>query len=442
MKTLKFAWCLFIIFLLINLKPNVVVAQWQAVYGYQLTYHPITGNTFTVTSTDKILAVTDWDGYSPHDYGSVIAASTNNGESWYVEGSQTAKSVNFINGQKNGLVMRHIWDPTNGTYIHVSLDDGVSYGNSLSGTGDGSFVASEMIDSLTGLALHTYNNPAKTLNQPDRFDWPPGYIIRYINGVEEEIPAFGVQFRFGSLKIVNDTTAYLLCKSTSSNYLLEGNDFLLKTTDFGISWDTILHNNETRLKHMAFASPDEGMVGSNNGVFYYTTDGGQTFSTDTADYRSINHIITKNGSYYAVGNSGLILKKETFDSPWIDLSYLSSNYEKICLNSEMVAFIMSDFGQLYKSTEPVSTKQFESKLKMHVYPNPAKDHIIFEAPVPLNQKFTLKLFEINGKMIYENEFKAEAFPVRINTSDFSPGLYIYSGTSGRLIFSGKLSLSH
>lgn len=315
MKTLKFAWCLFIIFLLINLKPNVVVAQWQAVYGYQLTYHPITGNTFTVTSTDKILAVTDWDGYSPHDYGSVIAASTNNGESWYVEGSQTAKSVNFINGQKNGLVMRHIWDPTNGSFIHVSLDDGASYGDWLSATGDGSFVASEMIDTLTGLALHTYNNPAKTLNQPDRFDWPPGYIIRYINGVEEEIPAFGVQFRFGSLKIVNDTTAYLLCKSTSSNYLLEGNDFLLKTTDFGISWDTILHNNETRLKHMAFASPDEGMVGSNNGVFYYTTDGGQTFSTDTADYRSINHIITKNGSYYAVGNSGLILKKETFDSP-------------------------------------------------------------------------------------------------------------------------------
>ncbi len=37
-----------------------------------------------------------------------------------------------------------------------------------------------------------------------------------------------------------------------------------------------------------------------------------------ADYRSINHIITKNGSYYEVDNSGLILKKETFDSPLID----------------------------------------------------------------------------------------------------------------------------
>lgn len=108
----------------------------------------------------------------------------------------------------------------------------------------------------------------------------------------------------------------------------------------------------------------------------------------------------------------------------------------------MVAFIMSDFGQLYKSTEPVSTKQFESKLKMHVYPNPAKDYIIFEAPVPLNQQFTLKLFEINGKMIYENVFKAEAFPVRINISDFSPGLYIYSGSSGKVFFSGKLSIKN
>jgi len=42
-------------------------------------------------------------------------------------------------------------------------------------------------------------------------------------------------------------------------------------------------------------------------------------------------------------------------------------------------------------------------------------------------------------LVYENEFQPEEFPIQINSSEFPSGMYLYEGSDGSRIFSGKLS---
>lgn len=103
----------------------------------------------------------------------------------------------------------------------------------------------------------------------------------------------------------------------------------------------------------------------------------------------------------------------------MDQSYLSSNYEKICLNSEMIAYII-----------------FWAIIQKH---STCFD-IIIEVPITLPQKSALRLIEINGKLDFKSEFQIKEFPMQINNSKFPFEMYLFYGSGGNRIFSGKLSI--
>lgn len=308
----------FSIFLLSIITP--LHAQWELLSGWTLINpyndYTISGNDFTVTSSGKILVVTEWDGISPHNYGLVVAGRINNGEGWYLIEDSNRDQINFIKGLDIGLVIKHYADygNYNNSEVRVSVDDGQTYGSDLARTGDGGFIASDMIDENNGLALHTYAYPSKSTGN-SASDWPLGHLIRIIDGEAQWIQAYGLFFYNGSIQLVNDTTAYLLSEISSTKNRAD-NHRLMKSYDFGLSWDTLIKSPEGRLTHFAFASENEGIVTSNNGITYYTLDGGVTFIEESiGDSRKINYIVSRNGAYYAAGINGLILRKETIESP-------------------------------------------------------------------------------------------------------------------------------
>ena len=215
----RFLSLFFSIFLLNSITP--IQAQWDLLPGWALINpsYTITGNDFTVTSSGKVLVVTEWDGVSPHNYGLVVAGRRKNGGGWYLSEDSHVDQINFIKGLDNGLVIKHYANRGDNYYanteIRVSVDDGQTYGPDIARTGDGGFIASDMIDENNGLALHTYAYPSKSTSN-SASDWPLGHLIRIIDGEAQWIQAFGLFFYNGSIELVNDTTAYLLSKISST----------------------------------------------------------------------------------------------------------------------------------------------------------------------------------------------------------------------------------
>ncbi len=89
------------------------------------------------------------------------------------------------------------------------------------------------------------------------------------------------------------------------------------TTDGGETWDTTKYVFPYTVNTIAFADSLRGFIGDTAGNIYSTTDGGTTWQNDNVPSggRSINSIAIAGGTaVYAVGDGGLILKRELVTS--------------------------------------------------------------------------------------------------------------------------------
>jgi Secretion system C-terminal sorting domain len=77
------------------------------------------------------------------------------------------------------------------------------------------------------------------------------------------------------------------------------------------------------------------------------------------------------------------------------------------------------------------------------YPNPASDYTNMVYATPLDGDFTLGVFNILGKEVFSQVIRGKrgVNTKRINTVEFSPGIYIITLTNGEKILTGKLIIS-
>jgi hypothetical protein len=75
---------------------------------------------------------------------------------------------------------------------------------------------------------------------------------------------------------------------------------------------------------------------------------------------------------------------------------------------------------------------------IHVFPNPAYDHIFIECP-SLSGVLKIRAFDINGKTITETEFEISNNKLEIVTETWNAGVYILRGYRGKkLVFESKV----
>ncbi len=78
----------------------------------------------------------------------------------------------------------------------------------------------------------------------------------------------------------------------------------------------------------------------------------------------------------------------------------------------------------------LGVNSFDNDLEMSFFPNPTKEILNINFGKLTNQKSTIKIIDINGKLVYSTVIENPSIIEKINVSKFSKGLYLVNVTSG------------
>ncbi len=345
-------------------------SQWNTLYGYKI----VTPNDyfkgflkFDVADDNRLYTSASYGSIiSPHPFWYKVIMSEDGGNSWIdlnVPVSSQSFNHNLICLPNQEVILME-----DGVYkgaLVYTENGGISWSNLGQGYYyDGVFEEGDFLDCRNGLVFFGYvQNPAGEK------------LCQVRNGILTFFPIDSILINSASIQFVDDTTAYMLCRDTLGSVQTQpGNNMLLKTTDFGDTWTQIFKNNEYGLNHFNFASASDGVMVGNGGKILHTSDACATWQDESIDpLRSVTHITSRNGVYACVGSEGLIYRKENTSATWEDISFGQSNYNKIRLNLNLVAYVSDNQSNLIRSDFYLSASKPESETTASLYPNPCHE---------------------------------------------------------------------
>jgi len=231
-------------------------------------------------------------------------------------------------------------------------------------------------------------------------------------------------------------------------------NFLLKTTDSGLRWDTICTFNQS-LTSLYFLNADTGFVGTEQGILYKTVNGGLTWSEKNiikfwSSISSIQFISDKIG--FTTGHpKGLIsdggLISPFFISKTIDSGDTWETYDSdgIPLNSiyflnDTVGFVSGQFSLIMKTTGkinelptnyPWNLVQYgaiedmdDSNSLVKVFPNPTAGLLTIQLKNPNQPVETVRLLSSSGQLIDIGNPKLNGENISIDLSRLVSGIYL------------------
>jgi aminopeptidase YwaD len=86
----------------------------------------------------------------------------------------------------------------------------------------------------------------------------------------------------------------------------------------------------------------------------------------------------------------------------------------------------------------LGANSFDNDLEMSFFPNPTKEILNINFGKLTNQKSTIKIIDVNGKLVYSSIVENPSIIEKINVSKFSKGLYLVNVTSGNKEVSKKI----
>lgn len=142
-----------------------------------------------------------------------------------------------------------------------------------------------------------------------------------------------------------------------SNYTYNGKARVMKTTDGGLTWNTILEStvNKTGILCMDFTSINKGLAGTMNGDLLVTTDGGQNWTTKDID-PSVNEGEIDVIEFFDANNGILnTLNQGTYTTTdggatWTRAVFSYSGILDICYATSDLLFACGSNQKIYKST--------------------------------------------------------------------------------------------
>ncbi len=148
-------------------------------------------------------------------------------------------------------------------------------------------------------------------------------ILKTINGAQ----TWDTCFKNPNVSII--TSIHFPSQQTGYATAFDTNigSYIIKTSNAGVSWDTITHINNDLLLTVFFNSPSNGYVAGIEGIVYKTTDGGQTWSSAQIDLNLpviVNdiHFPTTFTGYAAT--DGAVYKTTDGGTNWSKLNYTFS----------------------------------------------------------------------------------------------------------------------
>lgn len=398
-------------------------SQWNTLYGYKIVTPDdyFWGSLkFDVADENRLYTSARYmSNSSPHPFWYKVIMSEDGGNSWInlnVPVSSMSSNYNLICTPSQEIILME-----GGIYngeLRYSSNGGASWHYLGQGTYyNGYFQEGDFLDSQNGLVFFGYA------------PYPAGEkLCRIKNGELTFTIIDSLLIEKASIQFVDDTTAYMLCRDTLGSVQTQpGNNMLLKTTDFGDTWTQIFKNNEYGLNHFNFASYADGVIVGNKGKILHTYDACATWQDESIDtLRAISNITSRNGVYACVGRAGLILRKENTFATWDDISFGESNYRKIRLNSNLVAYVSDSADNLIRSDFYLSLSNPEIVNEASLYPNPCYDKLNYS----LNTGKTvqrIEIYEITGKLVlnidsgFNGKLDVNALPAGVYSITFKTG---------------------
>jgi photosystem II stability/assembly factor-like uncharacterized protein len=277
----------------------------------------------------------------------------------------------------------------------------------------------------------------------------------------------GSGYQYGELVDItfsDHDTGYAIGVGRTQNNENLFENFAVKTTDSGITWDTIHIFNRTTLQTLCFLDPDTGFVGTEDGSICKTVDGGETwnehkianlpvlsvhFPSDQVGYAtgSSDIMILDN-----TGNQGFFISKtedggehwETYDTAGVDLhsihflndsvGFVSGNYNLIMKSGGEITGLPGDYPwHLVQSGHREETGPVDAPVT--IYPNPTPGMVTIDTGKP--GPYTVIVSDLNGRLLFSGDCTGPT--CRIDLSSFSRGTYIISVRSPEYVVKRKIS---
>lgn len=406
---------------------HAAYSQWHNLNGYvqpgpDYTYDGYLD--FDLSPDNSIYVVYRYSGYSIHVSWFMLAKSVDGGLNWTFPGtSPDFYKIQCVAPFQLVGFAAYNWPST---AIRTTTDDFTTFQNIPGSYVDGFFNAWDFIDISRGFTLNHY---------------PWGLLGKVENGEYSWASGDSVNFAYGSVKMLNDTTAFILCRDLNyPSATTPGNNMLIKTTDFGATWSTIFKDTLYNLNHFTFIDEDKGILVGKEGIILQTTDGGYSWDTMNSGINSnINHIYSNNNINLCVGNNGLILRNYDGEMEWENISFGTMNYTKIKTDVNNYGYILAegqypDDTRILVSDFVLSNSEITENDDFLLYPNPCSDQLNYSFS-NLNILKQIRLQNSFGQVVLT---VSGGFNGRLDVSDLDPGFYFISFDLGNQSIAKKL----
>lgn len=250
-----------------------------------------------------------------------------------------------------------------------------------------------------------------------------------------------------------------------------------RTTNYGVSWDTLSTGTLTNINDIYFEDAANGWIAADGGYLAMTSDSGNTWDFVSqpfwgfADYNSVALQGSTGLNPYVVGESGIALFSNNSGTNWFSLAtdttvnlnavrFGTQNAGLICGDNGFIfrsdnggatwisetsastddlydiafagdttAFICGDSGVVLRSNIDISSVHTttSASLSAHAYPNPFSDNLSVNVTLESTQDVEILITDVTGQLLSTSKYSntnsgANRFEIS-GTENIASGLY-------------------
>lgn len=272
----------------------------------------------------------------------------------------------------------------------------------------------------------------------------------------------GVGYSYGELVDITlpaEEAGYSIGKgrTQSSENLFE--NFILKSIDSGLSWNTIATFNQT-LRTLFFIDSEKGYIGTEGGSIYRTSDGGLTWEEShvAEDLPILSVQFLSGQAGYATGGREVWSAKAGATGPetevtgfhisrtldggdtWDTYDTTGIPLQSIHFIEDTIGFVSGLYGLIMKSSGEIAglpgdypwhlvrTGHIEEAgnkpEQIAVYPNPTSDEVFIRLHQSTSHPARIELYTVNGQKVFENQIEPGTRMIRLDMSRQAGSLFI------------------
>ncbi|HUM45863.1 MAG TPA: YCF48-related protein [Chitinophagales bacterium] len=232
-------------------------------------------------------------------------------------------------------------------------------------------------------------------------------------------------------------------------------------------FDVFSFPNANALSAFSFTDPDTGYLFMNDYDFFSPNDSSQLIrvfnfqlmpalggdSVWTFNYQSLNLLFGdyindckffKDHTGYAVGTKGIVFRSTDGGVTWTDDHTGTSPLFALSMTDEKNGYAVGAGGTILKRGTATPVEDFDqSAINLSLFPNPAGDQATLSFPVSTEEKATIRITGIDGKICSElaaAQLSKGWNEIQLDLSSLSPGVYVISILTDHLFLRKKMEV--